>query len=364
MDLGGHGHSPASRRVQSLAGFGLGRWLLRTRRAAALASDDVGLPLVALAGFLLRGGMLVVALPSVIVPSLLGLASVFGVNALGIDGRPTPWLIAAIAAACVAAVIWLAVALLVGSIVDVWLIRSARATDPLLVEEPQPLPGVWLVLGMAATRLACMVPLGVAVGLAARGLYDAGYGELTLPSNLGEPLLLRVAARASTQLALIAVAWLVTETIAAIAVRRLVLGDGFWGSLAGAVVQIVRRPVSSLLTLVVGAGDSGSVRAVPRCGAPAQQSIGAPRRCLDRPHPGDRPGRIPWYGLDSRDGVVRVAGRCGRHIGLAKCRVDRGDGGRVGTVAGRRAGGTTGRTACVTDRSIVSSERGRPNVHW
>ena len=263
----------------------------------------MGVPLVALAGFLLRGGILVVAIPSVILPSLLGLASVFGVNALGIDGRPTPWLIATIAAACAAAVVWLAVALLVGSIGDVWLIRSARATDPLLLEEPQPLPGLWLVLAMAAMRLACMAPLGIAIGLAAKGLYDAGYGELTLPSNLGEPLLLRVAARASTQLALIAVAWLATEAIAAIAVRRLFLGDGFWGSLVGGIFQLVRRPVSSMLTLVVTTGIS--IVALVAAGLATAAAFGL---CLDAARLPDHPSvRLVVASIDLTPAIAPVA---------------------------------------------------------
>ncbi len=215
--------------------------------------------MVALAGFLIRGGILVVALPSVVLPSLLGLASTFGVNALGIDGRPTPWLIETIVIASALAAAWLAIALLAGSIVDVWLIDAARTGDPRILERPQSLPDRGLVIEMAATRAVFLLPLGAAVILSAPAIYDAVYGELTLPTNLAEPLLLRVAARVWAQLALVVVIWLVTETVSAIAVRRLVLGDGFDRALLGSLGQLARRPRTTLLTLVVTTGISVAV---------------------------------------------------------------------------------------------------------
>jgi hypothetical protein len=233
---------------QSLPAVGGGRWLMRIGRAWKFASGDFDAGVVALAGFLIRGGIVVLAIPSVILPSLLGLASVLSVNALGIDGRPTGWLVATLVWLCAAGAIWLAVAALVGSAVDVWLIRSVAASDPDGVRRLQefPDPGLWL--DMAAVRIGCLLPLGAALVAAASPIYDAAYAELTSPTNLSDAIVVRVAVRAAAPLALVIFAWLGGETVSSIAVRRLAMGDGVIDALVGAVGQLIFRPVSSFLT--------------------------------------------------------------------------------------------------------------------
>jgi hypothetical protein len=229
---------------------GSGGWLTRIARASRFATGDFDAAVVALAGFLIRGGVVLLAIPSVVLPSFLGLASIFAVNALGIDGRPTPWLIATVAGLAVAAAVWLAIAAVVGSIVDVWLIRAAMPSDPGSVDRPQPFPDPTLVLDMAGIRVLCLLPVGAAIVAAGAPIYNAAYSELTLPTNLSDPLLLRIAWRAAVPIGTVAVAWLVSETVAAIAVRRLYLGDGFLRSLVGAVGQLVTRPLTSSLTFL------------------------------------------------------------------------------------------------------------------
>ena len=95
----------------------------RLARALAFGLTHGEASVVALAGFLLRGGIVLLALPSVILPSVIGIASVTGVDAISIAGQPTTWLVELIALAVVAAIAWLAVASLVGSLTDVWLIQ-------------------------------------------------------------------------------------------------------------------------------------------------------------------------------------------------------------------------------------------------
>jgi len=229
--------------------IGTGGWPARLARAWTFAVGDFDAGVVALSGFLIRGGVVVLAVPSVILPSLLGLASVFSVNALGIDGQPTQWLIAVIAWLSLAAGLWLIVAGLVGSVVDWWLIRAVASSDPAAVGRPQGVPDPVLLLDMAAIRIGCLLPLGAALWAASSPIYDAVYGELTSPTNLSDPIALRVAARAATPLGLVIVAWLAGETVSTIAVRRLVLGGGFLGALQGTVGQLILRPASTLLTM-------------------------------------------------------------------------------------------------------------------
>jgi hypothetical protein len=229
---------------------GTGRWPARIGRAWRFAVGDFDAVVVALAGFLARGGIVLLAIPSAILPSFLGLASIFSVNALGIDGRPTPWLIATVAWLSVAGAVWLAIAAIVGSIVDVWLIRAAIPSAPAAVARPQRFPDPVLVLDMAGIRVACLLPTGAAIVAAWSPIYNAAYSELTAPTNLSDPLFLRIAWRAAVPIGTIAAAWLAGETVAAVAVRRLFLGEGVWRALAGAIRQLVTRPLSTLLTLL------------------------------------------------------------------------------------------------------------------
>jgi hypothetical protein len=241
---------------------GSGSWLERIARAGRFAAADPDAVVLALSGFLLRGGIVVLAIPSVVLPSLIGLASVFGVNALGIDGRPTPWLISIVALGLAGAGLWLVAAVVVGSIVDVWLVRAALGGDARLVRRPQPLPGLGLLLDMAAIRVACLLPVGAAIAAVSQPIYSTAYDELTLPTNLADPLLVRVATRAAVPLAIVAVTWLITEMFAAIAVRRLFLGAGVVGALTGTLGQIVRRPLQSLFTLIATSAVSFAALAV------------------------------------------------------------------------------------------------------
>jgi hypothetical protein len=61
----------------------------------------------------------------------------------------------------------------------------------------------------------------------------------------------------------VSLAWLVTETIAALAVRRLILADGgVLRSILGALTQIVRRPFSTVSTAVASTTASVLVMAI------------------------------------------------------------------------------------------------------
>jgi hypothetical protein len=212
---------------------------------------------VALAGFLLRGGIVLLALPSVVLPSVIGIAGVTGVDAISIAGQPTPWLIELIALAIVGAVVWLAAASLVGSLTDIWLIQMTLDSGGDGRQGGIPLPKMPLLLRLAAIRMICLVPLAIALSWAATRIFNATYDELTTPSNLASPLPLRVVLAAGDAVAVVTVVWLASETIAAIAVRReLLAGGGVWRSVLGAAGQMVRRPISTLLTAAISHATS------------------------------------------------------------------------------------------------------------
>jgi hypothetical protein len=232
-------------------------WTGRTRRAFAFGTADMDTPVVALAGFLLRGGIVLLMLPSVVLPSVLGLAAATGVQAFGIDGRPTPWLFEVAVMVSLAVGLWLALAVTIGSLIDVWLIEAALGRDERAAGRPRPLPDLRIVLDLAGIRAVCLVPLVGTIFWAGSRVYDTVYRELTTPTDLATPLPLRVVEDAADAILVVALIWLASEVIAAIAVRRLVLLDaGIWRSIAGAFVHVTRRPVSSASTVIVTFGAS------------------------------------------------------------------------------------------------------------
>jgi len=227
-------------------------WFGRTARAVAFGTADFDTITVALAGFLLRGGIVLLVIPSVFLPSVVGAASVAGLNAFGIDGRPTFWLLEVIAAITVAIGFWLVAAFVIGSLTDAWLIEAVVDRDGHAADRPRPLPSLALVLDLASVRALCALPLVGAILWAAQQVYTAGYDELTAPTDLATPILVRIYEDAATGLIAIAAAWLVTEVVGAIAVRRVVLLDrGVWRALGEAIWQLVGHPVTSLATVAV-----------------------------------------------------------------------------------------------------------------
>ena len=223
----------------------------RAARALAFGLAGSEAPLVALTGFLLRGGIVLLALPGLILPSVINIAGVTGVDVFSIAGTPTPWLIELIVLAVVVTALWLVAAGLLGSVVDVWLV--VLALDPSHDRRRRlPLPPTFVLVRLAAIRMVCLLPLAIAFAWAATRIFTEAYDELTTPSNLATPLALRVVLGAGDAVAVVAAVWMATETLAAIAVRREMLaGGGILRSLGGAAVQMIRRPVSTLLTVAV-----------------------------------------------------------------------------------------------------------------
>ncbi len=227
--------------------------------AVALAFGIGGLDtvVVALAGFLLRGGIVLLALPSVVLPSVIGIAGVTGIDAFGIDGRPTPWLYEIVAIAVGAAILWLALASFVGSLIDVWLIEATVDATARPVRRGRPWPERGLLLDMVAVRGICLLPVAAAVAWASTRIFTTAYAELTSPTNLATPLPVRVMENSADAVIVVLLVWLAMETVAAVAVRRLVLsGGGVERSILGALVQIVRMPLSTASTVLASTGAS------------------------------------------------------------------------------------------------------------
>jgi hypothetical protein len=231
--------------------LGWGRALLLVGGAAVLQPRVWA---VALAGFLVRGGILLFILPVVVLPTPTGLATTFGGDIIAVAlATPTAGVIR-LAATVVAVVVgWLLLASVVGAVADISLARwGAAALDgDAGSADLGALPRLRLVGRVAVVRLACHLPLAIAAVWAVARIVGAVYQEYISPGDLGIPLPLRVARSVPDAIVLLLAAWLMSEAIGGLAARRIVLQDR---SMPQAIVRglssLVLRPISTAVALV------------------------------------------------------------------------------------------------------------------
>jgi hypothetical protein len=213
-----------------------------TRAAARDALASPGLWPVALAGFLARGGLVLFVAPVVIAPSLVGLATFIGPASITPTG-PTTGLIVRIAlgigllgAAILAGVV-------IGAAAEIALISAANGGRR---------PGDRLLARVVVVRLVSLLPVATVFALGIQRLGQIVYLELTLPTDLVTPIVIRVVAQAPEIVRAIIVAWIFGETWGGLATRLAVLrGDGPGRALAGGLAVFVRRILAILPLLVV-----------------------------------------------------------------------------------------------------------------
>ncbi len=205
---------------------------------------------VALAGFLARGGIVVLLLPVVVMPTTSGLANAVAPALTPlVFGEPS----AALDLLVIGLVALLVVALAVGGLVGAWadlaLLRAAPrdliAAAPL--REPR-----WLVWRSFVARLLAHVPLAVALAWGAIRVVDAAYRELTVPDEVQTLLAVRILRDVPDAVAIIAAAWLLGEAAGGLAARRLITSrSSSAGALAWSIGRLVRQPLGAVATLVV-----------------------------------------------------------------------------------------------------------------
>lgn len=203
---------------------------------------------VALAGFLGRGGVLLMLLPVLVIPTPTGIANAVGgpVSSF-LFGSPSPALLTMLAAV-IAGAIALVVA---GAVVAGWSERSGilqslrvAADEGFVPPRHAQLAGGGSLASLAALRLLGLVPPLVALLLSAPVLYDAFYRELVLPDELRSPLAIRVLRDVPGTVLAVAATWLVADAATSLAIRRHVLERrGLVASWAAGWVGLVRRPV-------------------------------------------------------------------------------------------------------------------------
>ena len=202
---------------------------------------------MALAAFLVRGGIAVILLPILAVPSAAELATVLSptVSTLAFGGL-TPEVFLAILVALVVALAVLGAAGLAGAWLDrAQLLEAATDEDLELAWTPGHLP----LREALALRLAAHLPTLAAVAYATFRLIGATYDELLSPGDAAVPLLLRIVQRAPDAAIAVAATWLAGEAVGALAARRAAGGASFRDALARSARQVAER--RGLATLVI-----------------------------------------------------------------------------------------------------------------
>ena len=226
--------------------------------------------LLALVGFLVRGGWLLVLAPIVVLPTAVGIANIVAPLLEDVAfGRRTADVITVSLASVFVAAAWLVAGGLLAAATE---IETVRATAGVLGDPEQDdrvdlargAHGVWRVL---AVRLVTLVPLLLALAWAAVRFVSVGYQELTNPSDVASPAAYRILGGAPDAVLAVVVTWLLAEILGAVGSRRVVLaGDDIVHALRGGLRQLRRFPARSLGLATLSATVMASVLAISALG--------------------------------------------------------------------------------------------------
>ncbi len=215
---------------------------------------------LALAGFLARGGIVLFALPILVVPSVVGIVTFVGPDAVTAAGFSERF-VALLAGTTAILGGWLVLGLVVGVLVELALIEvvvpgptgaDASRNGP----SPGPTRRGRLIGRLIVVRAFSLVPFGLAVAVASARLIDAGYQEMILPSDTSAPLVGRILLAAPDAIVLLALGWIISEVEGTLAARLVAIdGRPALRALVGAVGWVVRRP---LRTAWIGGGTAAA----------------------------------------------------------------------------------------------------------
>lgn len=192
-------------------------WAATLRAAVAATVDRPRWWLLALAGFLVRGGFLVFLLPIVILPTPAGLANAVAPALVGfVFGSPSESFVMLVAAATLALLLWLLLGGLAGASLEVALVRDAADIGD----------SRSLALRGLGVRLASHLPFAAALTWGAIRVVDAVYAELITPGDVAVPIVLRVVLRVPDVVVALIATWLAGEAAGGLAVRAAVLREG------------------------------------------------------------------------------------------------------------------------------------------
>jgi len=207
--------------------------------------------LLALAGFLVRGGVLLFVLAIVSLPSPLVISNLVAPMLVpAVLGRVDVGTLLPIILGVALVAIWLIGGAWIAAATEVVLIRDAHEAmiDEGLAVRPPPPAGRLLTARVATAHLIAHVPTALTLAIGAVRIVNVAYLELTSPFEVTTPLVLRVIAGAAAPIGAIVVVWLFGEIVGGLAARRIVLdGASLLGGLRRGVGDLIRRPAGTLL---------------------------------------------------------------------------------------------------------------------
>jgi hypothetical protein len=215
---------------------------------------------LALAAFLLRGGLLLVALPIVVVPSPVGLGNLLVPTVMAVVFQGVSIELAAAIGLLVLAIVgWLVVGGLVAAMLEADGARIAAAEDDLGGDTGAGRPAVGDALPaerphrgiparILAVRVLAHVPTGIALIWGTARLVAVAYGELTSPVDVTSPIAVRILRGAPEVVVVLVGLWMIGEIVGALGARRVSLaGAGVGQALRDAVAASLRHPVTVLV---------------------------------------------------------------------------------------------------------------------
>jgi hypothetical protein len=224
-------------------------WARRITAAFRATLERPGWWAIALAGFLARGGIVVLALPILALPTVAGFSTVVApfISGLALGGASTAALVV-VAVAAVAVTLLLILGGVTGAWLDVALFRDVLAGSAAKPDAPRTLS----LRDSFSARLSAHLLTALALGFAAIRTVGTTYDELVAPTDPAAPLIFRVAERTPEAVAALVIAWAIAEAAGGLAVREHAAG-GPSRSPGSAVLGGLRgllRP-TALATLVV-----------------------------------------------------------------------------------------------------------------
>ncbi len=210
---------------------------------------------VALAGFLVRGGIVVFLLPIVALPSSVGLSDRIAPTLSSVVlGGATAQLAVLFGAICALTVSLVLLLAWFAAATEAALIRDAPAWDELDPARPIAPRRRGESGRILTARLVAHLPFAVALVWGGARVVEAAYRELSRPIDVITPIALRVLGSVPEVIAVALATWVVGQVVGALAARRVVLvGTSVAGSLRAALAECVRRPLQVLTLFIVPA---------------------------------------------------------------------------------------------------------------
>ena len=261
---------------------------------------------LALAAFLLRGGLLVLAVPILVLPTPVGLGNLLAPTlTVLVFGGVSLQIVVMVVTIVVAALTWLVAGGVLAAILEAEAARIVAAHEE--VAPPGGVPVRQLAVDelseplttrvarrrrteaarVFVARVLAHVPLGVALVWGTAQLVALTYHELTNPVDVDTPLAWRVLRSSPDVVAAIVLTWMVGQTIGAVAARRLVLArSGILDALRDASLTLLRRPFSVLAdfwlpTFALGLALAPSAVAAAPAGDVVREAMNTPSDPLE-----------------------------------------------------------------------------------